>query len=82
MFGIPVNSSAQLRLGYFSPLLALALVHLAASGSCFLARALYLAIRCASPDATLLKHIAMLEQSTAQGYVYSWQQEVAATSQG
>jgi hypothetical protein len=55
MFGLPVNSSTQLPLCYFSSLLALSLVQVTASGSRFFVRAFCLAKQAGCPDAGLHK---------------------------
>ena len=70
-----------LPLPYFSTRLALSLVHLPAGRYYFLAQGFYLPMPCATPDATLLQHLALLEQATAHSYACACHQQVPRTSQ-
>jgi len=80
MFGMSIISSIQLPLLYFSTYPTLSLILLATYPSRFLDPVFCLAMPCPSPLATLLQHIAILEQATAGSYACACQLMVARTS--
>ena len=66
MFGLPLISSSQLYLRYFSTLFALPHVQFAASRSC----AFSIAMQSRWPDADLSKQADVVEQATARDYAW------------
>ena len=76
MFGLPIISSSQFCLRYFTPRLALSLAH-PFSHWLFLDGGFSLAMRSGSIDVAWRKQEGLLEQATAQGYAFACPQIIA-----